>query len=172
MFMSNSNKTEHAVASASVPEKSLFVSIKEALRGSHLDYTQGPIGHAVLLLAIPMVLETVLESVFAVTDVFFVAKLGADAVATVGLTESMITLIYALAMGLGIGATAMVARRIGEKNPNGASRTAVQAIALGLIIATAIAITGMTTAPKLLSIMGASPSVIARGSTYTRVMLG
>ncbi|HZS47644.1 MAG TPA: MATE family efflux transporter [Blastocatellia bacterium] len=170
--MSNSNGTEQAVSVAPARQPSLLSAIKESLRGSHADYTAVPIGHAIMLLAIPMVLETVLESVFAVTDVFFVAKLGPDAIATVGLTESMLTLIYALAMGLGIGATAMVARRIGEQNPNGASRTGVQAILLGLMLAVIIGITGVLTAPNLLSAMGASPSVIANGSTYTRVMLG
>src|SRR6267378_540322 len=105
-------------------------SIKEALRGAHHDYTDGPIGRAIFLLAVPMVLETVLESVFAVVDVFFVSRLGADAVATVGLTESMMVLVYTLSMGLGIGATATVARRIGEKDPEGASHAAAQAVVL------------------------------------------
>src|SRR6266700_821322 len=123
--MSENIEQKNIVAAASDPKVNWLSSIKEALRGSHADYTEGPIGQAVLLLAIPMVLEVALESVFAVTDVFFVGKLGPDAVATVGLTESMLTLIYALAMGLGIGATAMVARRIGEKNPEDASTAAV-----------------------------------------------
>src|SRR5216110_185435 len=109
--------------------------IKEALRGAHFDYTDGPIGQAIFLLAVPMVLETVLESVFAVVDVFFVSRLGADAVATVGLTESMMVLIYTLAMGLGIGATATVARRIGERDSEGASHAAAQAVLVALRIA-------------------------------------
>src|SRR5262249_43249551 len=133
----------------------VFGSIKEALKGSHADYTEGPIGQAVLLLAIPMVLEVALESVFAVTDVFFVSKLGPDAVATVGLSESLLTIIYALAMGLGIGATAMVARRIGEKDPEAASNSAVQAIVVGIILSATIGVTGATFAPKLLMLMGA-----------------
>src|SRR5690349_7303566 len=107
---------------------SLLRDIREALRGTHRNYTQGPIGRAIFLLAVPMVLEMALESVFAVTDVFFVARLGADAVAAVGLTESLLTVIYAVAIGLGIGVTATVARRIGERDPDGAARVAVQAL--------------------------------------------
>jgi len=145
--------------------------IKEALRGAHHDYTAGPIGRAIFLLAVPMVLETVLESVFAVVDVFFVSRLGADAVATVGLTESMMVLIYTLAMGLGIGATATVARRIGEKDPDGASHAAAQAILLAVLISLVLGIVGALTAPALLAAMGASPGVLANAN-FTRVMLG
>ena len=147
-------------------------TIRDAIRGTHHDYTAGPIGRAIILLAIPMVLEMVMESVFAVVDVFWVAHLGPNAVATVGLTESMLTLVYTAAMGLSIGVTAMVARRIGEKNPEGAAEAAVQGIALGLITAAIIAVFGILYAPKLLGVMGASPEVIAMGSNYTRVMLG
>src|SRR6185503_280755 len=114
----------------------LWTTIRQSIAGSHHgEYTEGPLGRAILLLAIPMVLELVLESVFAVVDVFFVSRLGADAVATVGLTESMLTIIYAVAIGLSAGATATVARRIGERDPEGAARAAVQAIALGLLVA-------------------------------------
>jgi putative MATE family efflux protein len=119
-----------------------------------------------------MVLEMVMESVFAVCDVFFVSRLGADAVATVGLTESMLTIIYALAMGLAIGATAMVARRIGERNPDGAARAAVQAIVLGAIVAAILGALGLLFAPQLLGAMGASSSVLATGTTYARIMYG
>lgn len=156
---------------ASPTPQSNWESIKEALRGAHHDYTAGPIGRAIFLLAVPMVLETVLESVFAVVDVFFVSRLGADAVATVGLTESMMVLIYTLAMGLGIGATATVARRIGEKNPEGASHAAAQAILLAVLISLVLGVVGALTAPALLSAMGASPGVLANAS-FTRVMLG
>src|SRR5687767_15574645 len=114
--------------------------VREAIRGSHIDYTTAPIGRAVILLAVPMVLEMAMESIFAVADVFWVAHLGADAVATVGLTESMMTIIYTAAMGLSIGATAMVARRIGEKDPEGAAHAAGQSILLGLAVAAAIAL--------------------------------
>jgi putative MATE family efflux protein len=151
----------------------LLTAIGEALRGSsRRDYTQGPIGRAIMLLAIPMVLEMLMESVFAVVDVFFVGRLGADAVATVGLTESLLTLIYTVAIGLSIGATAMVARRTGEHDPEGAAHAAVQVIALGLIVGVILGITGFTLAPRLLGLMGAAPRVIAGGSNYTRVMLG
>ena len=152
--------------------RGFWETVREAIRGTHHDYTSGPIGRAIILLAVPMVLEMVMESVFAVVDVFWVAHLGPNAVATVGLTESMLTLVYTAAMGLSIGVTAMVARRIGEKNPAGAAEAAVQGIALGVIAAAFIAVAGVLLAPKLLGIMGASPDVIAMGHNYTRVMLG
>src|SRR5438045_4553976 len=125
---------EVAVPATSPPAEVVgsWQSIKEALRGAHHDYTDGPIGRAIFLLAVPMVMETVLESDFAVVDVFFVSRLGADAVATVGLTESMMVLIYTLAMGLGIGATATVARCVGARDPEGASHAAAQAVVLAI----------------------------------------
>jgi putative MATE family efflux protein len=160
-----------AIPQAEPPPPTVWAAIKEAVKGAHRhDYTAGPIGRALLLLAVPMVLEVALESVFAVVNVFWVGRLGADAVATVGLTEAMFSCIYALGMGLGIGATAMVARRIGEKNPEGAARAAVQAIGLGVIVAVPIALLGGFFAPTLLSLMGASPGLVASGSGYTRVM--
>src|SRR5436853_120158 len=127
---------------------------------------------SIFLLAIPMGLEMAMESIFAVTDVFFVGRLGPDAVATVGLTESMLTLVYALAMGLGIGTTAVVARRVGEKDRDGAANAAVQATALGIAGAVLFGGLGVTFAPRLLALMGASPAVLKVGSGYTRVMLG
>ena len=153
------------------PPPSVWAAAKEAVRGVHRhDYTAGPIGRSLMLLAVPMVLEVSLESVFAVVNVFWVNRLGADAVATVGLTEAMFSAIYALGMGLGIGATATVARRIGEKNPDGAARAAVQAITLGVMVAIPIAFLGGFFAPDLLRLMGASPEVIATGSGFTRVL--
>src|SRR5499427_9552821 len=119
---------------------SLWSSVREALRGSHQDYTAGNLNRAIVLLAIPMVLEMVLESLFAVVDVFFVGRLGADAVATVGLTESMLSLVFAVGIGLSLSTTAMVARRIGEKDHEGAAVAAVQAIILGLIVSVAIGV--------------------------------
>ena len=151
--------------------QSLWSAVKESIRGSHRDYTRGPIGRAILLLAIPMVLEMVMESIFAVVDIFWVSHLGTDAAATVGLTESLMTLVYTLAIGLSIGAMAMVARRIGEQNPDGAARAAVQAIALALLVSITIGAIGAPLAPKLLALMGGSPWVIEHGSAFTRVML-
>src|SRR4030095_2572891 len=153
-------------------ETSLWEGVKQAIRGSHHhDYTTGPIGRSILLLAIPMVLEMVMESVFSVVDIFWVSHLGTDAAATVGLTESLLTLIYALAIGLSIGATAMVARRIGEKNPDGAARAAVQAIFIALFVSIVLAAIGAPLAPTLLKVMGGSPWVVERGSAFTRVRL-
>ncbi|TMA08201.1 MAG: MATE family efflux transporter [Deltaproteobacteria bacterium] len=164
---------ELARPAASAPARERFWSnAREALRGSEQDYTRGSIGRAIFLLAIPMVLEMAMESIFAVTDVFFVGRLGPDAVATVGLTESMLTLVYALAMGLGIGTTAVVARRVGEKDRDGAANAAVQATALGIAGAVLLGGLGVTFAPRLLALMGASPAVLKVGSGYTRVMLG
>src|SRR5438270_11196144 len=151
---------------------SFWQTIREAVRGTHHDYTSGPIGRAIILLAVPMVLEMVMESVFAVVDIFWVGHLGPDAVATVGLTESMLTLVYTAAMGLSIGVTAMVARRIGEKNLEGAAEAAVQGIALGVIVAVVTGAIGVAFAPRLLALMGASPEVLTIGSTYARIMLG
>lgn len=163
---------DHAAAtSVQSTNQSWFSAVREALRGSHLDYTEGPIGRAILLLAIPMVLEMFMESLFAVVDIYWVGKLGTDAAATVGLTESLLTLIYALAIGLSIGATAMVARRIGEKDPEGAARSAVQAIAVALVASLVIALVGAPLAPKLLQLMGASTWVVENGSGFTRTML-
>ena len=152
-------------------QQSLWSAVKESIRGSHRDYTRGPIGRAILLLAVPMVLEMIMESIFAVVDIFWVSHLGTDAAATVGLTDSLMTLVYALAIGLSIGGMAMVARRIGEGNPDGAARAAVQAIALALIVSIVIGAVGAPLAPKLLALMGGSPWVIEHGSAFTRVML-
>jgi Na+-driven multidrug efflux pump len=160
-----------SVSSAVNISPGFWSTIRESLAGSHRDYTDGDIGRAILLLAIPMVLELSLESVFAVVDVFFVSRLGADAVATVGLTESMLTIMYAVLAGLSVGAMATVARRIGEKNPDGAARAAVQAIFLGVIVAIPTGIAGGLLAPRLLEMMGARPGVLAN-ATYTRIMLG
>ena len=151
---------------------SLWSTIKEAIRGSHQDYTEAPIGRAVVLLAVPMVLEMMMESVFVVADVFFVGKLGPDAVATVGITESWMTVMYALAVGLSIGAAATVARRVGEKDPDNAARSAVQSIMMGLGAAAFFGTIGVLFGPKLLAIMGASDDVLRTGSTFSRVMLG
>jgi putative MATE family efflux protein len=147
-------------------------SVREALRGGHQDFTEGSLNRSIMLLAIPMVLEMVLESLFAVVDVFFVSRLGANAIATVGLTESVLTLVFAVGIGLGMSTTAMVARRIGEKDPNGAAVSAVQAIFLGLVLSIAMGLPFFIFAPRVLALMGASPAIIATGSNYTRIALG
>jgi putative MATE family efflux protein len=154
------------------PPIPLWTSIREALRGSHQDFTTGSLNRAILLLAIPMVLEMVLESLFAVVDVFWVGRLGADAVATVGLTESLLSLVFAVGLGLSLSTTAMVARRIGEKDPSGAAVAGVQAIVLGLVFSAAVGIPCFFLAPQLLHWMGASPQIVAVGSGYTRIALG
>lgn len=154
------------------PTASLWGSIREALRGSHQDFTRGNLNRAIVLLAIPMVMEMVLESLFAVVDVFWVGRLGAEAVATVGLTESLLSIIFAVGFGLGLSTTAMVARRIGEKDAPGAAVAGVQAIVLGLITSLLIGVPCWIYAPRLLQVMGASPAIVESGSGYTRIALG
>jgi putative MATE family efflux protein len=165
----DSMETQEAVV---VLQPSFWSSIREAVRGSHQDYTTGSLNRAILLLAIPMVLEMVLESLFAVVDVFWVGRLGADAIATVGLTESLLSLVFAVGLGLSLSTTAMVARRIGEKDPSGAAVAGVQAIVLGLLVSLAIGVPCFFLAPRLLQIMGASREVVAVGSGYARIALG
>ena len=160
------------VAEAGASQPGLWESIREAVRGSHQDFTAGSLNRAILLLAIPMVLEMVLESLFAVVDVFWVGRLGANAVATVGLTESLLTLVFAIGMGLSLSTTAMVARRIGEKNPEAAAVAGVQAIFLGLVISALIGLPCLFLAPRLLHLMGATPAIVAVGSGYARIALG
>ena len=162
-----------SVAAAPPPAQTpLWDSIREALRGSHQDFTTGSLNRAILLLAIPMVLEMVLESLFAVVDVFWVGRLGADAVATVGLTESLLSLVFAVGLGLSLSTTAMVARRIGEKDPHGAAVAGAQAIFLGLGVSLLIGIPCFLYAAELLHLMGASPAIVATGSGYARIALG
>lgn len=146
--------------------------VREALGGSRRDLTVMPLSRAVFLLAIPMVLEMVMESVFAVADIFWVSKLGPSAVAAVGLTETLETVVYAVSMGLAMGVGALISRRIGAKEFEGASRAAVQAVAIGLGLALIVGVAGVASAPRLLGVMGASPEVRAIGSDYARVMLG
>src|SRR3954462_8631367 len=147
-------------------------TLREALRGSKQDFTEGPVARALVLLAVPMVLETLLESLFAVVDFFFVAHLGADAIATVGITESVESLVYAVSIGLGIAATATVARRTGEKDPSAASHAAGQAIVLGVLVAAPMAAAGIAFAPAILGLLGGSPEVQRGGAGFARVLLG
>src|SRR5216683_1571485 len=164
--------TEPSLGATLPGRDTVWVVVRDAVRGVRHDYTAGSIGRAIVLLAIPMILEMAMESIFAVVDVFWVSRLGPDAVATVGLTESMLTLVYTAAMGLSIGVAAVVARRIGEKQPDAAADAAVQGIGLGLAVAAGVAVLGVTLAPRLLGLMGASPAVTVIGSGYTRMMLG
>lgn len=152
--------------------KSIYKIIKQSLSGEEQDYTQGSIPKAVFLLAIPMILELSMESVFAVVDIFFVSKLGQNAIATVGLTESVITIIYSIAIGLSTAATAIVARRIGEKNPEAAADAGVQSIIISTIVTLILSAAGAYYAGEILGLMGASAEVIAEGTTFTRIMLG
>ena len=151
---------------------SLWGDLRDATAGKLHDYTQGSIRRSIFLLAVPMVLEMIMESLFAVSDVFFVAKLGATAIATVGLTESLMIVMYTLAMGLAISATAVVARRIGERDTDGAARAAVQGILLGLIVSGTLSVLGAYFAKQLLTVMGASPDVLASGTAFATIMLG
>jgi putative MATE family efflux protein len=146
--------------------------LKEAVGGSKRDFTQGSIGVPLFILAIPMILEMFMESLFGIVDIFFVAKLKADAVAVVGLTESMLALVFAIAIGLSVGATATVSRRTGENDPEGAARGAVHAIYLGLIVTALISVVGYFYAAPFLAALGAEPEVVTLGTTYTQIMLG
>jgi putative MATE family efflux protein len=152
--------------------KGLLALVKEALAGSEQDFTEGSLTRGIALLAIPTVMEMLMESTFAVVDAFWVAKLGKNAMAATGLTEAVVVLVYAIAIGLAMAATATVARRIGEKDPDGASRAAFQAIVLGVIAGILMGIVGGMFAPQLLGLMHAEPSVIAAGRGFARIVLG
>lgn len=151
---------------------SLFRDISEAIAGTDQDFTEGTLRRAILLLSIPSVLEMIMESIFVIVDIYFVSRLGADAVATVGLTESIVTIIYAIAIGLGTATTSMVSRRIGEKKPDQASRTAFQAILTGITISLMIGIPGAVFSNKIMELMGASQNIVQNLTNYTRLMLG
>lgn len=153
-------------------EQGLWSTIREAFRGTTQDLTVIPIRRAVVLLAVPTVLEMSMESLLTIVDIFFVSKLGSDAVATVGLTESMLSIAYALAMGLSTGATALIARRVGEKDMDGAAIAAVQVIMAAFVGATVLGVVGVALSSRLLALMGATPQVVASGSGYVAIMLG
>ncbi|HKK41702.1 MAG TPA: MATE family efflux transporter, partial [Bacteroidales bacterium] len=152
--------------------RSLFSDISEAVSGSEQDFTEGRLGRAILLLSIPAVLEMVMESVFAIVDIFFVSRLGADSVATVGITESVMTIIYAISIGLGTATTSLVSRRIGEKKSEEASNTAFQAILIGLSASILIGFPGALYSRNLLSLMGATDVMVNQLSGYATLMLG
>ena len=150
----------------------LWSTLREALRGTTQDLTAIPIRRAVLLLAVPTVLEMSMESILTVVDIFFVSRLGSSAIATVGLTESMLSPVYALAMGLAAAATAVIARRAGEKDANGAAVAAVQVVVVAFALATALGVAGAIASPRLLALMGADAEVVSSGSSYTALMYG
>ena len=152
----------------------LYTFIKRALRGEHMDYTSGNIRTAVFMLAIPMILEMSMESVFALVDLFFVGHLenSAHMLQTVSLTESVLSIVYALAIGISMAATAVVARRIGEKNPDAAATAGIQAIWLSLGITAVISLAGFVFAEDILRLMGAEQETVAAGASYTRIMMG
>ena len=149
----------------------IWATVKEAIHGGRRDYTEGSLPKAITLLAIPMVLEMIMESLFAIVDVFWVSRLGSDAVATVGLTEGLLTTVFAIAMGLAFSTTAFVARRIGEKDTAGAAKGAVQAIFIGLFVSIILGAIGAVFGRDLLQLMGAEAGVLAN-SSYTRIILG
>ena len=152
--------------------RKIFKTISEALNGEEKDFTSGSINRAIVLLSIPMVLEMIMESLFAVADVFFVSRVSVDAVATVGLTESVVTLVYAIAVGMSMAATAMVARRVGEKKPEEAAVAAAQSMLIALAVSIALAVPGFLYAEDILRLMGGSEELIANGVGYTRILLG
>lgn len=149
-----------------------LATIRDSLNGKERDYTRGDIAAAVILLAIPMVMELGLESVFAVVDMFFVSRLGENAIATVGLTESVVTIVYSLSIGISTGATAVVARRIGEKNPKAAGLAAAQSLVLGLAVSLVLGLAGAYFAGDILTMMGASAEVVMDGTIFARILLG
>ncbi len=150
----------------------VFAVIREALNGSHRDLTKGNLRRAIVILAIPMILEMVMESLFGVVDMFFVARLGVDSLATVALTESVLALVFGVALGLSMATTAFVARRIGEKDAAGAAVGAVQSIVVGLMLSAIVAALGIFYAPELLRLMGGTEAVVKTGTRYTQILLG
>lgn len=152
--------------------KKIFHYLPKAISGKEQEFTSGSIRKAVFMLSIPMVLEMMMESIFFLVDAYFVSSLGANAIATVGLTESVLTLVYAIAIGLSMGVTAIVARRIGEKDISGASQTAVQAIFLGIAVSILVSVIGILFPKEILSLMGGEPELVAEGYGYTQILLG
>ena len=159
-------------ASETAWDNSIWAVIKEAVRGTSRDFTTGPIGLAIFLLAVPMIFEMLAESLFAIVDIFFVAKLGAGAVAIVGITESVMALIYAVAFGLAIGATATVSRRVGEKDMPGAAKTAAHVVYLGILISLLLSAVGVIFAPNIFVLLGGQPDIMSDGTLFMRIMVG
>ncbi|HYG14137.1 MAG TPA: MATE family efflux transporter, partial [Bacteroidia bacterium] len=171
--METENKEpEIAHVAKSTRGRKVFDIIKLSLKGEELDYTQGSISRAVFLLAIPMILELSLESVFALVDMYFVGKLGKNAISTVGYTESVITIVYSVAMGLSTAATAIVARRVGEKSPAEAAHAGAQAINVALILTVIFSIAGVVYAADILRFMGGTEDLVREGTSFTQIMFG
>src|SRR5688572_30456825 len=171
-MLENTDQNQTGEIAAALPARSNWQAIKDAIRGTEADYTTIDIKRAIFLLAVPMILELVMESTFAVVDIYFVGKLGASAVATVGLTETFLFLLYSLAMGLAMAVTAIIARRIGEKNKLDAGIAAVQSIFLGILCSIPFSIAGIFFAKDLLTFMGGDPWSIEHGYRFTQWMLG
>ena len=170
--MKEENNTSTPQAKVPLGKKPIWEALKEAIRGSEADYTKIGMRKAIFLLAVPMILELIMESTFAVVDIYFVGKLGASAVATVGLTETYLFLLYSLAMGLSTAVTATIARRIGEKRKGEAGVSAVQSIILALMASAPFAIAGIFYSKELLELMGADTWSLEHGYRYTQWMLG
>lgn len=168
----NKTDVQNPTGTQKIDFKELWKDAKEAVSGSERDFTETSLGHAIFILAVPMVLEMVMESVFAVVDIYFVSKLGANAVATVGITESVMTVVYAIGAGLSMATTALVARRIGEKRKKEAGEVAFQAILVGLLISLLIGIPGVLFAEEFLLLMGASPEMAEEGVLYPAIIFG
>src|SRR5688500_10040650 len=158
--------------SAHAENRCLWRIVSLSLKGEHHDFTTAPLNRAVLLLAVPMVLEMMMESLFAVVDVFWVSRLGKEAIAVIGLTESVMTLVYAVAIGISFAATAIVARRIGEKDPERAAQAAGQILLLGVTVSSGLGMVLGFFAPQILRLMGANDAIVAMGSDFARIMLG
>ncbi len=152
--------------------KKLFQYFKIAITGKTQEFTKGSIRKAIFMLSIPMILEMLMESIFALVDIAYVSQVSVNAVATIGLTESVITLVYAVAIGLSMAATAVVARRVGEQDIEGANKAAVQAILLGIIVAVAVGVIGVLFPKEILSLMGGEPALIEEGYRYTQILIG
>lgn len=162
-----------AIATNAQSGRGVWGTLREAVAGGrHHDFTRGGIGRAIFLLAVPMVLEMLMESLFGVVNAFWVSRLGQDALAAVGLTESMLTIIFAVALGLGMATTATVARRVGERNEEAAAHAAAQSILLGVFVSVAVGAAGFVFAPDLLGLMGAEGGVVAVGASYPRIIFG
>ena len=159
-------------AVTTVERRGFWATVRAAIAGEQKDFTSGSLKLALFMLAVPMILEMVMESLFAVVDVFYVSRVGNDALATVALTESVMMIVYSIAIGLSMSATAFVARRTGEKNLRAASEAAVQAVYLAIIVSIPLSLAGIVFGPEILALMGASPSVVAEGKNYMRIMLG